>query len=499
MAVVELEPVGAWPAIADPSELAADDLAAEDRVDADLVRRARAGDRTAFERLYERHHEAIVRLCSFRLRSRDDAADAAQETFLRAWRALATIDDGRRFYPWLSVIARNVCTDITRKPNRTSSFDDCWDALPPQPGGDADAGLLAEVDAAAVITALDRLTDRHREILQLREYEEWSYERIATDQQLDLNAVKSLVWRARQALRREYLSLTAEDARFAGLLGPVFALRRFLARTGARLTDVGGAVGQAVGTGTTATTAVAVSAAGAVGAVTVVAVASVGGGAVAPPVPVQAARPPAAVAAPQVARQTPAVVTPVAAVDKAPAAAAAPVPVTAGTTAGDDPAPSASQPAVWPSADPAPQPIAPTPSPGTTVPAVGRSDERPPRAAVPGASAGVVAEEPGKAKGGAPGRKAVAEPTAPAAEADVDAKTERTDAKAERTDAKADRAEARAEKAEVKAESSGAIATAAGEPGGDVGAAKGNGANGSDHGNGNGNGNGNGRGKDKDR
>jgi RNA polymerase sigma-70 factor (ECF subfamily) len=518
MAVIELEPVRAWPATAHPPGVAGDDLAAEDRIDGDLVRRARAGDQRAFDRLYERHHQAILQLCSYRLRNRDDAADAAQETFLRAWRALASIDDGRRFYPWLSVIARNVCTDVTRKPKRTSSLDDRWDTVPLDPAPHADARLLAAADAEAIGRALDRISERHREILQLREYDEWSYERIASDQQLELNAVKSLVWRARQALRREYLSLTAEDARFAGLLGPLFAVRRFLAKAGARLTDVGGAVGQVVGTGTTATTAAAVSAAGAVGAVTVVAVASVGGGGAGSPATAEPARPlspPAAVAAPQVPRAAEAaVVAGPASVPVDQPAADATVPT---AVAPDQEAPStgeqppASPPAaVW-GPPPASEPAAvvattPTPTPGTTVPSEDRSEAREPTA--PASKAGATSKAPAKegaaeaaadetGKGGAGGRRAVVE-SDPAGDG---TSSEKFDARAARAEAKA---EAKADRGSVAASDAVAASSAPAESG--EAASPGNG-----HGNGGGNGGGNapgngaagdpgaGRGKEKHR
>jgi RNA polymerase sigma-70 factor (ECF subfamily) len=195
-----------------------------DDVDVDLIRAAQAGDLRAFASLYDRHRERLVRFCRSRLGDADDAADAAQETFLRAWRALDTFGNRGNVYPWLHAIARNVCTDILRKRLRVEPSDDQALGAMPDTGITAHELLDAEADTVLLRTAFDRLSDRHREILAMREYEGWTYERIADEEQLELNAVKSLLWRARQALRREFLLLT-DEGRLAGLAGLGVILR----------------------------------------------------------------------------------------------------------------------------------------------------------------------------------------------------------------------------------------------------------------------------------
>ena len=172
--------------------------------DADLVASARAGDLDAFASLYETHRQAIVGQCRRALRNDEEAADAAQETFLRAWRGVARIDDDQRFPAWLRTIAGNVCTDVLRRRRHTVPVEDLVDAA----SADDSEGLRAVSAAeASVNEAFDRLSRRHREVLRLREREGWTYEQIAADQQLEVSAVKSLLWRARRALRREYLDL----------------------------------------------------------------------------------------------------------------------------------------------------------------------------------------------------------------------------------------------------------------------------------------------------
>jgi RNA polymerase sigma-70 factor (ECF subfamily) len=185
-----------------------------DDIDVELIRAAQAGDLPAFSSLYDRHHERLVRFCRSRLGDADDAADAAQETFLRAWRALDTFGNRGNVYPWLHAIARNVCTDTLRKRLRVEPSDDQTLGSLPDTGLSVSDLVDAEADTVLLRTAFDRLSDRHREILAMREYRGWTYERIADEEKLELNAVKSLLWRARQSLRREFLSLT-EDGRAA--------------------------------------------------------------------------------------------------------------------------------------------------------------------------------------------------------------------------------------------------------------------------------------------
>jgi len=230
-------------------------FAVDDAVDADLVVAARTGDLHAFASLYDRHQDRLLRFCRSRLGDADDAADAAQETFLRAWRALHTFGNRSSFYPWLHAIARNVCTDTLRKRSRVETSDDTeLSSLQDQSASVVDL-LDAEADTEVLRAALGRLSERHREILAMREYDGWTYERIADEEQLELNAVKSLVWRARQALRREFLLLTS-DGRFGGVVGVGALLRRIgpsfrrsvdrLAFTASQVTSASGsAVGNA--------------------------------------------------------------------------------------------------------------------------------------------------------------------------------------------------------------------------------------------------------------
>lgn len=234
----------------------------DEYAEAALVVAARAGELDAFATLYERHHPVVLRRCRRTLGNGEEAADAAQETFLRAWRGLAGMHDHERFAPWLRTIAANVCIDALRRRRRTIPVDDLDDRAAVDDGDDLAGALTAN---GSLTVALSRLSDRHREVLQLREYEGWSYERIADDQQLEVTAVKSLLWRARQALRREFLDVTSTEARLSvgGLLVALRDLPQHLARSvsgGARLVGVPweSTTSAGVAAATVAATAVAV-------------------------------------------------------------------------------------------------------------------------------------------------------------------------------------------------------------------------------------------------
>jgi len=240
-----------------------------DDVDVDLIHAAQDGDLRAFASLYDRHQERLVRFCRSRLGDADDAADAAQETFLRAWRAIDTFGTRGNVYPWLHAIARNVCTDILRKRLRVEPSDDQALGALPDTGITAHELLDAEADTALLRTAFDRLSERHREILAMREYEGWTYERIADQEQLELNAVKSLIWRARQALRREFLLVSAEG-RLGGMAGIGVLLRTSFPTVRHAFDRVAMTVGDMTSATTAAVGNAGVAAAGAVSVAAVV-------------------------------------------------------------------------------------------------------------------------------------------------------------------------------------------------------------------------------------
>lgn len=198
--------------------------------DRELVERCQMGDEGSFAELYERYHRRLLRFCLRRLHSHDDAEEAVQEAFTRAWRALPKFGGDRRFYPWLTVIAGNVCTDMLRRSSRVVPMDEMPHHAVEVDGEDIDAELLRQVDLAMATEAFAHLSDRHQRVLRLREGTEWSAQRIAEVEGVAVPAVDTLLWRARQAFKREFAVLS-DAGGLAGIIGiGVAALRRGLAR-----------------------------------------------------------------------------------------------------------------------------------------------------------------------------------------------------------------------------------------------------------------------------
>ncbi|HVC66880.1 MAG TPA: sigma-70 family RNA polymerase sigma factor [Acidimicrobiales bacterium] len=180
--------------------------------DEELVLRCQMGDPTAFAELYERYTARLTRFCLRRLHDHQEAEDVAQETFVRAWRALPRFAGDRRFYPWLTVIARNLCTDALRRRSRSAPVVDVDQAStrahPVDSGPTTEEQIVAAADGELVHRALGRLNPRHRRVLELREGSDWSYKEIARFEGVEVSAIETLVWRARQALKREFEALS---------------------------------------------------------------------------------------------------------------------------------------------------------------------------------------------------------------------------------------------------------------------------------------------------
>ena len=216
-----------------------------------LVERCQAGDSGAFGNLYARYYERLLRFCLRRLNDRHEAEDAAQEAFARAWKALPNFAGERRFYPWLTVIAGNICTDMLRRRSRSTPTDDLELSAQQQVGGSGNETseelVLAAVDGELVTKALARLSDRHQHVLAMREGSGWTYQQIADHEGVEIGTIETLLWRARQALKREFTVLSESKGILGGFLAGAGALLRRgflrLAHKSASLQQSGGGTG----------------------------------------------------------------------------------------------------------------------------------------------------------------------------------------------------------------------------------------------------------------
>jgi len=180
--------------------------------DAALVERAKTGDRTAFEMLVVKYQRRIERLIGRMVRDVDLVPDIAQETFIRAYRALPQFRGESAFYTWLYRIAVNTAKktlmEMKRDPivteaARAGRDDDDDQARPDSEPSDAatpDAVLASKQIASAVNFAVEALSEDLRQAITLREIEGLSYEEIAELMNCPIGTVRSRIFRAREAI-----------------------------------------------------------------------------------------------------------------------------------------------------------------------------------------------------------------------------------------------------------------------------------------------------------
>ena len=209
--------------------------------DVELVRAYRGGDIHAFEELHRRYVASIFRLVRRKLGDALLAEDIAQETFFKALRMMDRVDDSFNFGGWVHTVARNLCFDELRRRQRDLRAD----------VGDAeqDTDLLANLPSTSrsfdpvqvqesnelrrqVWTVSQRLPEKYRLVLTLRELQDLSYRQIARSLKMSESAVETLLYRARLRFKEEFISsegageLSHEEA--LPLLAPYLAgkLRR---------------------------------------------------------------------------------------------------------------------------------------------------------------------------------------------------------------------------------------------------------------------------------
>lgn len=156
------------------------------------------GDREAFSILLRRHLDAIHAFNRRLLGNSEDAADVAQETFLRVWNRAGTWRPRKvKFTTWLHRIARNLCLDALRRRRATVSLD-----LESLDGGNApDQAALVGCLQTALAVALSALPERQRTALALCQNQGMSNREAAQVLGIGVEALESLLARARRALR----------------------------------------------------------------------------------------------------------------------------------------------------------------------------------------------------------------------------------------------------------------------------------------------------------
>lgn len=170
-----------------------------------VIRRAREGDADAFGQLYHQFYPRVLGLCRHLLGSREAAEDATGEVFIRVQRAMKTFDSALPFPRWLLSIASHHCIDQLRRRRVEHRLFDPTEVETHDPAS-LSASPLQDLVAAerrdAVRSGVEALPERYRMPLVLRYYSEMSYDQIAGALGLNRNHVATLIFRAKQELRR---------------------------------------------------------------------------------------------------------------------------------------------------------------------------------------------------------------------------------------------------------------------------------------------------------
>lgn len=173
--------------------------------------KAQRGDDLAFSNLVEAYQRPVYNLCYRMLGNAGDAEDAAQETFIRAYKALGRYDPSRKFSTWLLSIASNYCIDQHRRRKLpTFSYDALETPNLPEKSIGMEAKLMQNEKKDQISALLETLNPKDKAAVVMRYWYEYSYEEIADSLSLSVSAVKSRLHRARKDLAEIWM-VSQED------------------------------------------------------------------------------------------------------------------------------------------------------------------------------------------------------------------------------------------------------------------------------------------------
>jgi len=182
-----------------------------------LVERVQAGEKAAFDLLVKRYQHKVIGLIGRYVQDHSEALDVAQETFIKAYRALDNFRGESAFYTWLYRIATNTAknylvTRSRRPPGTDVDIDDVLQAESETELRDIETpenSLYRDELFSVMASALEALPEELRVAITLRELEGMSYEEIAVVMDCPIGTVRSRIFRARDAIDKELKPLLA--------------------------------------------------------------------------------------------------------------------------------------------------------------------------------------------------------------------------------------------------------------------------------------------------
>ncbi len=182
----------------------------EDGVDKALVERVQSGEKRAFDMLVLKYQHKLIKLISRYIRDQSEVMDVAQESFLKAYRALPNFRGDSAFYTWLYRIAINTAKNYLVAQSRRPPDEDVDSTEAEQYEGESDLKenatperlLLRDEIEHTVVQAIEQLPEDLRTAITLRELEGLSYEDIAVAMDCPIGTVRSRIFRAREAINK---------------------------------------------------------------------------------------------------------------------------------------------------------------------------------------------------------------------------------------------------------------------------------------------------------
>jgi RNA polymerase sigma factor (sigma-70 family) len=179
--------------------------------DDQLIADALQGDQKAYEALLARHNKAIFHVVMKIVRNREESQDLVQETFMKAFNALASYRSEYRFSTWLYKIAANCAIDFVRKKRiEALSLDKPIETKDgrvefevPDSSWDPEQDLVRKQKLKSIEEAIDSLPDKYREVIIYRHRDDKPYEEIADILKVPVGTVKARIFRARELLKKK--------------------------------------------------------------------------------------------------------------------------------------------------------------------------------------------------------------------------------------------------------------------------------------------------------
>lgn len=187
--------------------------------DRKLVADAKKGDNKAFQVLLKKYRKSVYYMLLKMVKNADDAEDLTQEAFAKAFNSIEKFDSKYAFSTWLFRIATNNCIDFIRKKRvQTVSIDQ------PVEGDDGsnmrfdvkdeeldpNEAMLKKQRKRYLNMAIERLPEKYKVLVQLRYFQELSYEEVARELEIPLGTVKAQLFRARELLNQELKNMKSQ-------------------------------------------------------------------------------------------------------------------------------------------------------------------------------------------------------------------------------------------------------------------------------------------------